>query len=127
MISDLDPQLQQVTNEIGGDYDLYMYVRHSGEFPWGKAGKIGSVCDKDGYKFMFFKAYGPEQCQTCFLLPEMCFQSPLDCSATNRLLLTAEVVFEIYKNRHKGLTIHYLHLNDLILISIQISNLDGSS
>ena len=84
--------LQQVTNEIGGDYDLYMYVRHSGEFPFGYA-DLGSVCDENGYKSMFYRAYGPEQCQFCFLSQEMCFQLPLDCSATNRLLLTAEVYF----------------------------------
>ena len=85
-----------MTIENVGDYDLYMYVRHSGSRPFGAAGDIGSVCDNDRYKFLFYTAYGPEQCQYCILkplYPQMCFQSPLDCTATNRLLLTAEVVF----------------------------------
>ena len=83
-----------MTDEIGGDYDLYMYVRHSGKAgPSGVAGKIGNVCDKDGYKFLFYKAYGPKQCQNSlnrFLYGRS--QSLLDCTATNRLLLTAEVI-----------------------------------
>ena len=78
-----------LTNEIGGEYDLYTYVRHSGHSgrrgAWGQAGDYGSVCDKNGKRFNFNAAYGPGDCGR--------FQSTLDCTPTNRLLLTAEVIF----------------------------------
>ena len=93
-----NPRLQNVTNEIGGDYDLYMYVRHSGKFPSGVAGNIGSICDKDSYKFLFFKAFGPDQCLSFLdFFSQMRFQSSVDCTATNRMLFTAEVIFVRFK------------------------------
>ena len=47
---------------------------------------LGSVCDKDGRRFSVNNGYGPGSCQA-FDPPE-----PIDCTPTNRVMLTAEVM-----------------------------------
>ena len=76
------PRLHKLTKEIGGNFDLHVYVKHSGYEPEGFS-DIGTVCDPNGNNFNFNQAYGAKQCHI--------LQANLDCTPTNRLLLTAEV------------------------------------
>jgi len=77
------PRLHELTEDIGGNFDLHVYVKHSYGNPWGQ-GTIGTVCNKTGYNFNFIQAYGPKQCN--FLEPKF------DCTPTKSLLLTAEFI-----------------------------------
>ena len=66
------------------EFDLIAYVTHPGSS--GVAYK-GQVCDKEeGWRFSVNRAYGPGSCQS-FAPPE-----PIDCTPTNRVMLTAEVM-----------------------------------
>ena len=79
--------LEQSQN--AGDYDVFIYVSHPGA--GGRAGGIGTICDKDGKDWERFNvnmAYGSNECWK--------FQSQLDCTPTNRIVLTAEVINYIF-------------------------------
>ena len=95
------PKLHKLTNEIGGNFDLHVYVKHSDDYPWGIS-TIGTVCNKTGYNFNFNQAYGPNQCHA--------FQSTFDCTPTNRLLLTAEVFCGIHNNENKKLIMIFIQV-----------------
>ena len=70
-------------------YDLIVYVTHPKEGKYGGFGysNFGQVCNEDGKRFTTVYAYGPEDCNL-FDPPK-----PIDCSTTNRLTLTAEVIY----------------------------------
>ena len=72
-------------NEKGGDFDVYVYVTYAGGYAGGgMASHVGDVCDKDRIRVNMNIAYGPEACSERLGLT--------DCTPTDRLVLTAEVI-----------------------------------
>ena len=77
--------LQELSSEIGGDYDVYAYIRGSGEFgAKGNAYDIGNICNENRQAVNFNAAYGPTECDK--------WEGTLECTPTNRIVLTAEVI-----------------------------------
>lgn len=73
-------------NEKGGDFDVHVYVTYVGGYAWGGiASEVGDVCDKDSIRVNMNIAYGPDACSELF-------ESNSDCTATDRLSLTAQVI-----------------------------------
>ena len=70
-------------------YDLIVYVTHPKEGKYGGFGysNFGQVCNEDGKRFTTIYAYGSKDCNR-YDPPK-----PIDCSITNRLTLTAEVIY----------------------------------
>ena len=65
------------------DHDLIAYVTHPGASGFGP----GEVCRKNYIRWSHTKGYGPSQCNK-YDPPEQ-----MECTPTNRLALTAEVMF----------------------------------
>ena len=65
------------------EFDLITYVTHPGSSGFAY---LGQVCNKDGRRFSVNRGYGPGSCDS-FDPPE-----PIDCTPTNRVMLTAEVM-----------------------------------
>ena len=73
-------------NKEGGDFDVYVYVSYSGGYAGGgMASYVGDVCDKDKIRVNMNIAYGPDVCSDLL-------GSKSDCTPTDRLVLTAEVI-----------------------------------
>ena len=70
-------------------YDLIVYVTHPAEGEYGAFGysNFGQVCNEDGKRFTTIYAYGSKDCNR-YDPPK-----PIDCTTTNRLTLTAEVIY----------------------------------
>ena len=72
----------------GGDHDLFTFVTHpgAGGVAWG-----GVACETTKtWRINFNKAYGPNQCNY-YDPPQQ-----IDCTPTNRIVLTAEVYIIIH-------------------------------
>ena len=73
-------------NKEGGDFDVYVYVTYAGGYAGGgMASYVGDVCDKDKIRVNMNIAYGPDVCSDLL-------GSNSDCTPTDRLVLTAEVI-----------------------------------
>ena len=71
----------------GGDYDLFTFVTHPGG---GGVAFGGVACDTDkGQRINFNSAYGANECNG-YNPPK-----PIDCTTTNRIMLTAEVSTDV--------------------------------
>ena len=80
-------------------YNLITYVTHNGAS--GYAGAIGTVCDatdldssKFDLRFSYIRASGPNQCNV------LDKGEPVDCTPTNRVALTAEVMCNLLTTKY---------------------------
>ena len=73
-------------NEEGGDFDVYVYVTYAeGSAGGGIASDVGDVCDEERIRVNMNIVYGQDAC-----LEQLGSNS--DCTPTDRLVLTAEVI-----------------------------------